>query len=1100
MNHDPPVRPEYVDNLDGNTLDRALTGRIKYLLGILQEPPVLSIATGYFNPEGFGRIVAQLRKLRRVRLLLGAEPLPAARMPERRLGEPRGERFEAKLTDEALGEAERKLRRDRDHLPFSRAARDAVRDLLDFLDSGTIEVRRYRRRFLHGKAFLFSEGQGVLAGSSNFTLAGLTSNLELNLGQYQPGVVEQVERWYERLWDEADPYDIAAIYRERFAEYPPYLVYLRALWERYGAELDEEAEETGRIRLTRFQTDGVFRAKRILERYNGVLIADSVGLGKSFVAAELFTEVIERNRQRAVLIAPAQLRDGMWSQFKKRYQSGVEVVSYEQMADDAQLGEGEGGAVSSDVDDYSLVVIDEAHAFRNPDTKRARALRRLLRADPPRKVVMLTATPVNNSLWDLYDLLTYFIGHDAVFADRGIPSLRRRFQEAASEDPFTLRPDVLFDILDATTVRRTRHFVQRYYPNDHFVLPDGTEVTIRFPDPEVQARSYDMDDVLPGFFGEFASILAPEDGEPLLSLARYWPTRYRRAGGPDAREAALVGLIRSGLLKRFESSALAFVETVTRMVHAHDHFARAVEEGVIPAPDTLAQLQETDSDEAWEELLAEGEPIDPQELDVDRLLEDVRRDRELLEGLRAQAATVSPESDPKLDLLVEELARIAAHAEREAVSEQDERNRRKVLVFSYFADTVEWIAEHLESVLQSDRRLAAYRGRMAVVRGTESYEGVTRTDAVFGFAPESSDAPPGRAEDRFDILVTTDILAEGMNLQQAGRIINYDLPWNPMRLVQRHGRIDRIGSPHEKVYLTCIFPDRQLDALLALEERIRVKLAQAAASIGLDQVVIPGTERTEHTFADDRAEIDELRRENPSLFERGGEDVHAHSGEEYRQELRKGVERWDDRIRDLPWGVGSGIVRGARTGHVFCARVFDRVFMRFVPRDPEAELERDTLTCLGLMACDEDAPRQLDEALAEDAYGAWDRAKRDIYDEWQAATDPANLQPEVRPLFRAAAEHVRHHPAEGLTLQDRDRLADALEAPWGLRIEKRLREVYTPETARGAESTRQIAEVVRELGLQPWKAPEPLDPISEDEIHVVVWMGVLAEAGEEQGD
>jgi len=258
-------------------------------------------------------------------------------------------------------------------------------------------------------------------------------------------------------------------------------------------------------------------------------------------------------------------------------------------------------------------------------------------------------------------------------------------------------------------------------------------------------------------------------------------------------------------------------------------------------------------------------------------------------------------------------------------------------------------------------------------------------------------------------------------------------------------------------------------------------------------VVIPGAEKTEHTFADDRAEIDELRRENPSLFERGGEDVHAHSGEEYRQELRKGVERWGDRIRNLPWGVGSGIVQGDRTGYVFCARVFDRVFMRFVPVNLEAEMERDTLTCLGLMSCEEASPRVLDEAFAEGAYSAWVRARRDIHGEWQAATDPANLQPEVRPLFRAAAEHVRHHPAEGLTLQDRDRLAEALEAPWGIRIEKRLRDVFTPETARGAESTRKIAEVVRELSLKPWKAPEPLDPITEDEIHVVVWMGIMAE-------
>lgn len=1087
--------PEFVDNLDGNTLERALRERIEYLLSILQHPPSLSIASGYFTPEGFGRLADLLRRTAGVRLLLGAEPLPPPRMPERRLGEPRGERYEEKLARQMLDETEQRLRRDRDRLPFSEGTRTAIRELLEFLESGAIEVRRYERRFLHGKAFLFSEKQGVLAGSSNFTLAGLTSNLELNLGQYQPGVVECVERWFDRLWEDAVPFDLAALYRDQFAEHPPYLIYLRALWERYGAELEEETGETGRIQLTRFQTDGVFRAKRILERYNGVLVADSVGLGKSFIAAELFMEVIERNRQRALLIAPAQLRDGMWARFKARYQSGVEVVSFEQLAEDRQLGEGEGSALNADVNDYSLIVIDEAHAFRNPDAKRARALRRLLRGDPPKKVVMLTATPVNNSLWDLYDLLTYFVGHDAVFADLGIPSLKRRFQEAAVEDPFALRPDVLFDILDATTVRRTRHFVQRFYPNDHFRLPDGTQVTIRFPEPVVRSVTYDLDEVVPGFFDEFAEILQPEDGEPRLTMARYWPTRYRREGEPDAREAALVGLIRSGLLKRFESSARAFVETVGWMVRAHDHFARAVEEGVVPRPDALTQLRNTDSEEAFQELLADGEPIDDEDVDVEALLRDVRADRELLERLRARAARVSPEQDPKLRLLVEELARIASEAEREGFDDQDRRNRRKVLIFSYFSDTVDWIAEHLESVLHSDRRLAAYRGRMAVVRGTDSYEGVTRGDAVFGFVPQSSDAPPGRAEDRFDILVTTDILAEGMNLQQCGRIINYDLPWNPMRLVQRHGRVDRIGSPHEKVFLTCVFPDRQLDRLLALEERIRRKLAQAAASIGLDQVVIPGTERTEQVFADERAEIERLRRQDPSLFKRGGEPVHAHSGEEYRQELRKGMERWGDRIRNLPWGVGSGFV-GTRTGYVFTARVFDRVFLRFIPSDPAGEIERDVLTCIGIMSCTDTTERMLDDSFAEGAYRAWEIARDDIYEEWTRATDPATLQPEVRPLFRAAANHVRMHPAEGMSVEERDRLAEALEAPWGIRQERRLREVYTPQTAKGGESTRRIAEVVKELGLQPWKTPEPLDPIEKSEIDLVVWMGVVAAEGE----
>lgn len=1082
-----PVQPEFVDNLDGNTLVEALRARLEYLLRTLREPVEVSVATGYFNPQGFGLLSDLLAEAGRVRLLLGAEPLPPAAVPDRRLGDPRGDRYEVKLTREVLNKSDEKLRQDRDHLPFERRTLEAIRGLLAFLESGEIEVRRFERRFLHGKAFIFSHGQGVLAGSSNFTAAGLTSNLELNLGQYQPSVANRVQDWFDRLWADAVPYDLAAIYQARFAEYEPYLIYLRILWERYGDELQEEAEETGRIQLTRFQNDGVQRARRILDRFHGVLVADSVGLGKSFIAAELFTDVIERQRRRALLIAPAQLRDGTWKQFRTRFQVGIEVVSFTQMAN-AMLDE-DGAGLGADPEKYSLIVIDEAHAFRNPDTKRAKALRRLLRGDPPKDVVMLTATPVNNSLWDLYDLLTYFVEHDAAFADMGIPSLKKRFEQAAAQDPFELKPDTLFDILDTTTVRRTRHFVQEYYSDDTYPLRDGTELTIRFPEPTVRSRSYDLDEVLPGFFDEFAEALAPEGRAPELTLARYWVSRYRYDEEISARETALVGLIRSGLLKRFESSARAFVRTLERMAQAHRDILQAIEEGVIPAPETLVQLQETDSDEAWEELLATGEPVDSEAVDVAALQRDLQNDLELLERFRGSAATVTPDRDPKLKLLVEELAAAAAEAEREGLTDQDVRNRRKVLIFSYFADTAEWIAEFLQDRLATDHRLAAYRGRVAVVRGTESFEGVTRAEAVFGFAPESTEAPPGRDEDRFDILITTDVLAEGMNLQQCGRIINYDLPWNPMRLVQRHGRIDRIGSPHNEVHITCIFPDRQLDRLLSLENRIRAKLAQASASIGLDQVVIPGMETTEHVFADERQELKAIQRGDATLFRTGGEDVHAHSGEEYRQELRKGLERWEKRIRELPWGVGSGFLHPDHEGYVFCARVFDRVYLRFVPTDPEAEIERDTLTCLALASCSEETDRTLSEEATEGAFDAWERARRDIYEEWTEATDPANLQPEIRPLFKAAAQHVRMNPG-GLSLEEVDRLAETLEAPRSIRVERQFRDIFDPDGDEGAEVTRRIAELVKELGLQPFKAPEPLPPIEEDEVNLVVWLAL----------
>lgn len=234
---------------------------------------------------------------------------------------------------------------------------------------------------------------------------------------------------------------------------------------------------------------------------------------------------------------------------------------------------------------------------------------------------------------------------------------------------------------------------------------------------------------------------------------------------------------------------------------------------------------------------------------------------------------------------------------------------------------------------------------------------------------------------------------------------------------------------------------------------------------------------------------DQLRREQPELLVNAGEDPTAHSGEEYRQELRKGLERWRDQITDLPWAAGSGYVGGARRGHVFCARVGDHVFFRFVPSDGQPVV-RDTLACLSLVTCTEETPRSLPDDLRESVYAAWAAARRDIYDEWTLATDPANLQPRVGPIFRRAAEHLGKHPPAGMTQTELDRTVEAIEAPWGAKIAKQLRAVLDSEELDAQGISQALVQKVRELGLRPYEAPEPLPVIDGDEIQLVAWMGV----------
>ena len=675
-------------------------------------------------------------------------------------------------------------------------------------------------------------------------------------------------------------------------------------------------------------------------------------------------------------------------------------------------------------------------------------------------------------------------------------------------NPDDLTPEHLFDVLDAVAVRRTRSFVKRFYPNDRVRL-GGVEVPIVFPTPRVKKVVYDLDAVMPGFFDRFAHALdpeddtAPEDDPTVLTLARYAPSRYRLDGEFDAYEVQLAGLIRSGLLKRFESSPHAFAETCERMANSHDAFLALLEHGKVATGAALADWVATDSDdmdevdaymEANVELVEEAA-----DYDQEALAAHVSHDSELLRAFAAEARAVDRENDPNLAALVDELVEIAEQAEAEGIGEMDVRDKRKVLIFSYYADTVDWIVSHLSDVIDHDPRLAAYRGRLAAIAGT--WGSAKKEDVLWGFAPRTTDAPEGFDDDRFDIVVTTDVLAEGVNLQQARHIINYDLPWNPMRLVQRHGRIDRIGSSHLAVYLRCVFPDAQLDDLLGLEERLHHKIKQAAASVGIGSV-LPDQAAVDVDFTETREEIERLRREDPDLFERGGTSKGALSGEEYRQELRKALEdhALGAQIRGLPWGSGSGMAveraDGARlTGYVFCLRVgdWDRPVFRYVEMGPgEPTVVDDTLACLdhARPADGFDTPRVLDDDTYALAFDAWAVARDDVIERWNWHADKANLEPKVPKVLTRAAEIVRTHPPRGADQDSIDRAVDTLQAPYPERILRTFRAALAV-TDDPTEQATHVLRIIAELGLQPYEAPEPLPEITDDDIHLVCWLAIV---------
>ena len=1110
-------RPSFIDNRDGNTLAQALSKALdihKSQFGeSIGRPDEVRIATAYFSPTGFVHIADHLQHAKDVRLLLGADLASDAINFRKRLDESSAA-YDHRCIDVSLNNQTTGLKWERDHLPFNRTNGAALAQLIAALRAGNLEVRRYEKAFLHAKAYIFSTqgasngaSQGIVVGSSNLTGAGLTKNLELNLSHFDDSLTEEARQWFDELWEESESYDLAKIFEVVFEPLSPWSVFLRVLWQIYGEEVEEDAKADGNLPLTSFQKHGVARALRLIRETGGVIVADEVGLGKTFIAGEIL-QIYRERRQRALLICPAALRDSMWKQFLNNYQLYVECFSYEQIANDIQLKDNQRPNADQQhlqrqLDEYQLVIVDEAHNYRNPDAPtRAAALRSLL-FGKRRDLLLLTATPVNNSLWDLYHLLRFFLRQDAHFAKRGILSIRETFKAAMREDPSDLSPDHLYPIIDATTVKRTREFVKKHYAGDSIPGPDGHPKSIVFPKPMAISLRYDLENRLPGFFDRLEETLDSE-GENAIKFVRYTPNIYLYKSEESeeiTHSRAMIGLLRSGLLKRFESSTRAFCKTVRKMENDCEVFLDALRSGKVV---TTAFMKEVSADDEtiFEELLAKSvHTYDASLYDVEKLRSNVERDRDILNNLAKEAKLITPDQDSKLKVLADALVEIAQQASEEASDFGDEAQKRKVLVFSYFEDTVEWIRDYLESQMKKRSGLKPYLNRMVAVSGSGDLAEVSRFEAVQGFAPISMEAPAGQDEDLYDLVIATDVLAEGVNLQQCRNIINFDMPWNPMRLVQRHGRIDRIGSPHKRAYMRTIFPVDRLDDLLNLEQRILGKLAQAAASVGVE-TPIEGAAAGRQVFTETREEIENLIKEDASLYERGGTAGAAQTGEEYRQTLRKALEENKEFISGLPWKIGTGMMKGKRRGIFFCAVVgsetdLERTYLRFIPADeywkPSSstdEIERELGTCLRLIECGEHTDLWFPESLFDSVYDFWEVARNDIWNSWDYETDPANLQPKVRPLNHRVAEFIRKQTSLTVAADRLRKALDILESPWPRREELMLREWFESDELQGAELAKFLIERIIETGIESIALPPTLPPIDEEDVEMFCWIAI----------
>lgn len=1051
-------RPYVLDNL---TVDSTHAAALAYLVGDLPRSHALAVATGYVNLGGLHHLATIVDDGRAVRLLIGAAPDPAL-----------GAEFPIQRFERAV----RALATDRDlaRFPPSRAARQLAA-IGRWLEDPSIEVKRFVTRFLHGKAYLFGDAEdarAALVSSANLTGAGLFRNLELGVVDYNVPTAEAAIEWFDGLWAEATDYkdDLRALLFPDAGLIDPETVYLRALLELYGDELEQPLPESivTSVSLAPFQRDGYERARWIVAQHRGVIYADGVGTGKTEIGLAFIEEYAIRRGHHALVVAPAQLVSN-WQERIDQARLPAQVVSFQELASDEQLmpeAAQRRRHLHNGRDTYRLVVVDEGHALRNPDTTWHRSMERLLGGER-KDLVLLTATPINNGLWDLYHLVMVFARHDRAFAPIGIPSARDLFVRAGANerDPENLDPDVLFPLADAVSVRRDRRFMEETYPGATF--PDGTPV--RFPTPILHTVRYDLDEAHPGLFDTITGLVGG------LTMARYRPSAFEVGGAEAVAEATLGGLLQSGILKRFESCWAACLATVSRMVSAHDAFLAGWDDlGVVPSRAALRAAAVAEVDEGgvaeWVlECLAEDR--DSRSITEFRpgYRQAVAADREVLARIRDRLGELDAASDPKLALLRRLI---------EASSSQ------KIAVFAGFGDTVKYLDENLPANTGRDR---------VVVIGGES-DPDSRSGALARFCPHTVVRPDYEPPDgEVDLLLSTDVLSEGQNLQQAGAVISYDMPWNPQRVVQRNGRVIRLKSDHDEVHLTTLLPEPgDLEAVLRLEATIRRKIL-AASVYGMESEVIEGIEIELRSYAA------RLEAGDETLLDDDAGDQHAgtFSGEELRATLLRAISEGElERLRSLPWGIGAAFRQapdlpstGAPGIFFACRTRTGERYWRYVEIqetviDTESEMLRRINPGTASSVESPELPIELEEA--------WEAAVETIVAEHNRRADPRADEERIGPAQRWAVGVLRDPTVllppgaadaeEALTVERSSAVRHALTE---------ARNDVVQGTISRADAARRIVDVVEIFGLQSVEAPPVLDPITEDDVGVVCWMIVL---------
>ncbi len=861
------------------------------------QPHSVDVAVGYFYLSGFAQ-VADLLETRpgQVRILIGRTDTPTrqeilAGYSPRESADgyhaAQNRRDETEARDKTLDNVGRNAAAQ----PQNDASEEGIKSLTRLIGKGRVDVRAYVKDRMHAKAYIGYTGLEsapgtAIIGSTNFSAAGFTGNTELNYPVTHGGDIGEIRQWFERLWQESEPVGDRVVEQLEnswpLAAPDPYMIYLKVLYELYGDTLGEEMAAPGPppVSLTDYQQDAVNAGLAMLERHGGCYIADVVGMGKTYVGAEILRRLYttERDSGDPLVICPASLRE-MWERACERFGlKDADVLSRGRLTEASVAND---RILQKTLRNAGPVLIDEAHGFRN-NSQRRRALLNLLKGAKRHKVILLSATPQNLAPTDILRQLELFLNPN----DHGLPGISGNLAQYFPADPARAEPQQIAGALRHVLIRRRRRDIRESYPDSAL---DGRP--IRFPEAKLSNREYNLDYAYKkaGGIEKITGLLKQ------YQAARYKPAKYLQPHATERPEYAnivrsqrgnLAGIMTTNLWKRLESSIPAFRSTLEVLIESNRRFRDQIGSGGV-SKDEGAE----DSEEALTVDLPNDEDLDTDELDREEdyivirqqsypagdfrcpeWLVDLAADERTLTAIRDALKNVQadPEGDASDDAKLHE---IKSFVKSPGVSGQ------KLLIFTESKVT----ANYLHQQLTADNPGV----NIDLLMGGDSRS----SRKVARFSPKSNEQPELPENEQTRILIATDVIAEGQNLQDCNRVVSYDLHWNPVTLIQRFGRVDRITTEHEEIYLHNMMPDPAVEGETGIRERVSGRVQSFHDLIGLDNVILENGERVnpESIYAiydgempeeddaisdnlavaqDANALLNRIRREEPELWQR----------------------------------------------------------------------------------------------------------------------------------------------------------------------------------------------------------------------------------------